>query len=525
LFFWQRKKVANMLSAFWLLSPCVLSILESDCVDVHRLLPYAVLLLSACSSLPPQIERPHSLVLNAEPSLALASELAAHPGLSKIQPLLNGQDALKARLQLAQDAQRSLDVQYYLFHADDSGHLVASALLGAADRGVRVRLLLDDIRLQGADALLIALDQHPHIEVRIFNPFPHRNAHWLDFLTDFSRVNHRMHNKSMSADGLVSIVGGRNIGDEYFAGKQTVNFSDMDLLVSGPVVKEIGAAFDQYWNSSVVYPICALAGGDETGGVVGSSSLASNRQVVMPGAVIQAEKTYWAKATAVADPPNKLDPEMQAEAYAITQVREQFNQAKQEIILISPYFVPGKPGVKLLADAVKRGVRVRVLTNSFTATDVSAVHAGYSRYRADLLRAGVELFELKASAAEAADKKSGAGHSSRASLHAKVYLVDGRKLFVGSMNLDPRSMRLNTEMGVVVDSAALYGDLHERWEKALPRNAWRVELADSQDVTGNLVWLDYASGTPERIYREPGMGPLQHFSLFLFGLLPVEPQL
>jgi putative cardiolipin synthase len=463
-------------------------------------------------------------VLASPPTVELAASLATHPGLSSVQPLINGADALHARLQLAREAKRSLDIQYYLYHPDGSGKALAVELRKAADRGVRVRLLLDDIRLQGADELLVRIDKQENIEVRIFNPFAHRSARWLDFLRDFGRVNHRMHNKSMSADGLSSIVGGRNIGDEYFAAKQTVNFSDMDLLISGPVVREIGATFDEYWNSAVVYPISELSPSllEVDSAEVASSSPMSVSTVDPTG--FPAGKVYWAKATAIADPPDKLHEQTALDTYAIAQLRRQFNLAQKEMILVSPYFVPGRRGVKWLADAVKRGVRVRVLTNSFAATDVSAVHAGYARYRAELLRAGVELYELKPATPGGVVDKAGAPHSSRASLHAKVYLVDGHKVFVGSMNLDPRSVVLNTEMGVVVDSAPMYRDLMMSFERSLPSHAWRLELADPHNGDG-LIWIDSSGAEPVRLAREPGLGPLQSLSLFLFGLLPVEPQL
>lgn len=490
------------------------------------LLPFATLLLSACSSLPSQVMRPPSEVLTMPPPPDLAAGLAAHPGLSSVRPLLDGHDALNARFELVRNARRSLDIQYYLFHDDASGLALALALREAADRGVRVRLLLDDIRLQGADELLMQIDAHANIEVRIFNPFVHRDRRWLDFLGDFERVNHRMHNKSLTADGLYSIVGGRNIGDEYFAATQAVNFSDMDLLVAGPVVQEIGAFFDLYWNSEVVYPISAL--NERSPEPVGPRG----QEINLSSSVVGREesrvrpRTYWARAVAIADPPDKLHQQMDKERYAISQMRAEFERAQSEMILISPYFVPGKRGVRWLADAVKRGVRVRVLTNSFAATDVSVVHAGYARYRHDLLRAGVELYELKPAVPDTVvDKSSTGSHSGRASLHAKVYLIDGRKLFVGSLNLDPRSIMINTEMGVVVESEAMYRDLVEGFDRALPLHAWRVELENPLDEHSALVWVDSAAEKPVRLNREPGMGPLRRLSLFLFGLLPVEPQL
>lgn len=492
-------------------------------------------LLCACSSLPQQVERSYSQALSETSSSTLgkafSSQLADHPGLSRLTPLSNGSDAYLARRALAHDAERSLDLQYYTFHADHSGLGLLNALLSAADRGVRVRLLLDDIHLKGSDAVLAALDKHPNLEVRLFNPFANRSVRLFEYAGDFSRINRRMHNKSMTADGQLSIVGGRNIGDEYFNTKVSVNFSDMDLLIAGPAVQKIETVFDNYWNSTVVYQIQLLHREKEDEITLAQlreklAAYVVTEDTVKLNAVINGD-VYWGKADVIADDPLKITlPPEDASTYAITKLLAYLADAKQELILVSPYFVPGKDGVKLLSDAVQKGVRVRVLTNSFAATDVRAVHAGYSRYRKDLLRAGVELYEMKSilPGRKQADRHFGAS-SGKASLHAKVYMVDQRYLFVGSLNLDPRSARLNTEMGVVLDSIALCEKLRNGFDHALLDEAYKVELQAVNNGQDELIWITQENGQQLKIESEPDMGPIQHMTQFLMRILPVEPQL
>jgi putative cardiolipin synthase len=353
----------------------------------------------------------------------------------------------------------------------------------------------------------------------------------FEYATDFNRINRRMHNKSMTADGQLSIVGGRNIGDEYFNVQVSVNFSDMDLLVAGPAVKDVEKVFDNYWNSAVAYPIQSLHREQSDANTLAQLRVKLANYVVVEDpaklkAVVNSD-AYWGKAEVIADDPLKITlPPEDTSTYAITKLLGYLAEAKQELILVSPYFVPGKDGVKLLSDAVKNGVRVRVLTNSFAATDVRAVHAGYSRYRKDLLRAGVELYEMKSviPVEQQTDKHFGVS-SGKASLHAKVYMMDQRYLFVGSINLDPRSARLNTEMGVVLDSAALCEKLRTGFDRALLEDAYKVELQSVNNASDELVWITIENGKEIRIESEPDMGPIQSMTQFLMRILPVEAQL
>ncbi len=477
----------------------------------------------------------------------ITPHLTGPAGESVFYPLSLGTEAFVARLGLARAAERSLDVQYYMIHDDATGSALFRELLHAADRGVRVRLLIDDIHTETEDALLAALDAHPHIEVRIFNPFLHRTSRWMDFLTDYRRVNRRMHNKSMTADNQATIVGGRNVGDEYFAAAADVDFSDLDVLACGPVVPEVSAEFDRYWNSNVVYPITALLGPAPA-----PAAVKAEYDKLEQGVAVESQ-TEYAKAlptlelvrainekrlqvfrgtcSVIADPPEKVTQPVDESAHAILKLTEIMEKADKEIFLISPYFVPGTKGTKWLTDQAKRGVKVRILTNSYLATDVGAVHSGYMPYRDNLLRAGIEIYELKPkpgapqtkeekkAAKEEVEKNGLSG--SRASLHAKTYMVDGRTIFIGSLNLDPRSARLNTEMGLVLESQALADRFRNRFDPQILDYAYRVELKPD----GKTTWTTREDGKEVTVDSEPGMSGFKRFGMFIARVLPMEEQL
>jgi len=502
----------------------------------------ACLALAACASLPDQSGRAesHALPVNADTGLAraLAPALRAHPGLSGFYPLHEGAEAFAARIALARAAQQSLDLQYYIFHADQTGIGLLAELLAAADRGVRVRLLLDDIHLGGQDDVLAAIDSHPNVEIRIFNPFARRGMRMLDFALDYGRVNRRMHNKSMTADGQATIVGGRNIGDEYFAAHSAVDFSDLDVLAAGPVVAKVAAVFDDYWNGAAAYPIASLAAAPPPGrletiraqagasvAVLRDSAYARNLLETSLAQQIARGRldAYWGKADVIADGAGKvLQPPDDGSTHALAAFTQFLEQAQSELLLVSPYFVPRREGVEWLGGLARRGIRVRILTNSFAATDVGAVHAGYAPHRKALLEAGVELYELKPTVAvAAADDRKALGGSSRASLHAKTYMVDRRRLFIGSLNLDPRSLRLNSEMGVIMESADLCARFGDAFDLQILDIAWQVTLLED----GKLAWTTRDHGEVVQLQREPGMGLLQSIGQTLLRILPVEEQL
>jgi len=506
-----------------------------------------VLFFSGCASLPGNVERneSHALQDTATTTLGQQSQAAlqAHPGQNGFRPLRSGVDAILARIVLADAAQRSLDVQYYIWHDDLTGRIFANALLRAADRGVRVRVLLDDVGAQANDENLLSIDSHPNIEIRLFNPVASRSFRGLGMLSDFSRVNRRMHNKAFVADNQAAILGGRNIGDEYFEASSEVAFGDLDVLTVGPVVGEVSHAFDQFWNAPSSYPIAALLGRS-----VGSESLIALRAelavyieanrdspyVTHAGSRLAEEATsgrynfFWGKATLLYDDPAKISRAPDAtEGHLLPQFSGIGLQTRQELLIVSPYFIPGEAGVAWLRGLVARGVRVTVLTNSLAATDVGAVHSGYQRYRDALLEGGVVLYELKPGAVQPAktEKKAKGYGSSRASLHAKSFVFDRRAVFIGSLNLDPRSVRLNTEIGVVCESAPLAEEIAGAIEQNLNSIAWRLERIVDASGSAHIEWVEAGAEGERRYVEEPEVSAMRRFSVWFLGLLPIESQL
>jgi putative cardiolipin synthase len=507
--------------------------------------------LSACGELP-LVERNESRAIPYSPDTALgkaaAMQLHLHPGMTGAALLEDGADAFGARVGLARAAQRTLDVQYYIFHADNAGHAFLGELLAAADRGVRVRLLLDDIHTGNLDPVLAILVTHPNFQIRLFNPFIHRRARVLDAITDFRRISRRMHNKSFTADNAATIVGGRNIGGEYFGAKPELDFSDLDLLIIGAVVADVSAQFDLYWNSGQAYPASALLGRRraDPGSMPALRARIAQHVKAMRGAIDdvdpannelaqgiaggQLPQFFWGTGMVIADPPDKvIQARLLSANHAATRLLGLLDRAQHELIVVSPYFVPGQSGVRWLQGLVRRGVPVLVVTNSYAATDVRAVHAGYIKYREQLLRAGIKLYEMKPSAhtvlARQARRRSVTGPS-RSSLHAKAYMTDGRTAYVGSFNLDPRSARLNTEMGVVMSNAQLCAKLHGDFVGKILDVAYRVELVDDRRRGApHLAWITREGNREIRYDSEPDVGPLQQIYMGLLRMLPIEEQL
>jgi cardiolipin synthase C len=509
-------------------------------------------LLGGCASLPANAGRTPTYAAadtgNTLLARSLAPRLAQNPGQSIFYPLGTGPDALTARMALARAAQKTLDLQYYIYEIDTTGSALLGEVIDAADRGVRVRILMDDIHTGKQDKVWAALDSHPNIEVRIFNPFANRKARWLEILWDFGRLNRRMHNKQITVDNLVSIMGGRNIGDAYFSAKPDLAFSDLDVMVAGPVVPAASKVFDEYWNSNLAYPVATLT---PEGKEAPEELKAFRKQIEAQGDMARSSPFvqelldsglakgievghlpgYMGAARVIADRADKIEAdEDDPSTHAIPQLRALMEKAQTELMLVSPYFVPDDENEKWLTTMVRRGVKVRVLTNSFAATDVAAVHAGYAPRRKSLLRAGVELWELKATAANAELARSRSSQrsmfsSSRASLHAKAYVVDRRTLFVGSINLDPRSIKLNTEMGVVLDSPALARQLVEDIDRRLIDIAYRVELKKTDTGAESLTWTTRDNGKEVTYDTEPGMNVWQHMGIGILQVLPVEDQL
>jgi len=494
-------------------------------------------LIVSCSALPSLEGRSMTVALTDTGATrlgrAIAPRVAMHPGKSGIVLLTDARDAFAARVLLARAAERSLDVQYYIWHGDLSGTLLFAALHDAAGRGVRVRLLLDDNNTAGLDATLAALDAHPNIEVRLFNPFPVRRPRLIGYLTDFPRLNQRMHNKSFTADNQATIVGGRNVGDEYFGATAEVEFVDLDVLAVGPVVREVSDDFDRYWASASSYPadrllppadpasIDALGAADARIGndPAAAAYVRALRESPFVGELIAGRAGLeWAATRLVSDDPAKGLGRAAPNGQLPEKLAQIIGASATHVELVSAYFVPTAAGVDAFAALAKRGVKIRVLTNSLEATDVTAVHAGYAKRRKPLLDAGVLLYESKrVSPNVRIDRHTGLTGSSASSLHAKTFAVDRARLFVGSFNFDPRSARLNTELGFVIDSPVLAQQIEAAFDGRIPETAYEVRLEN-----GRLYWLERRDGQLFRHDTEPGTGPGLRTGVWLMSVLPIE---
>ena len=459
-----------------------------------------------------------------------------HPGESAFYLLTDGIDALAARLRMADVAEKSIDVQYYLITNDVVGYAVLGVLLEAADRGVRVRLLLDDIQTQGYDAGMAALDSHPNFQVRIFNPFSSRSNRIGD-ATDFNRVNRRMHNKSFTVDNQVTIVGGRNIAEEYFGARDDVNFGDLDVLGVGPVVDDVSAMFDLYWNHRMALPIPAFAEmpddpAEELEALRGRiaaavGTIADTRYAEVVNAEIQdyirrdESWFFWAPYEVVYDSPDKADKDKAEDAASITvPLGEVVRSAEYELIVVSPYFVPLKSGVEFFQELRDKGVEIIIATNSLAATNHSIVHSGYAPYRKDLLKMGVSLFEVKPNASLEEVKRGGSG-ANLATLHTKAFLVDRSKFFLGSFNWDPRSARINTELGVIIESPELGQYLGERVYNSIYQQTYKVFLNGKNKIR----WVEWVDDEPVIYTKEPKTGFWRRFSANAARILPIRGQL
>ena len=399
---------------------------------------------------------------------------------------------------------------------------------------MRVRLLLDDNGTSGLDAELAALASHPLIEVRLFNPFVIRNPKWLGYLTDFSRANRRMHNKSFTADNQATIVGGRNVGDEYFGATAGVLFADLDVLAIGPVVPEVSSDFDRYWASASAYPVEQLlpAASDTDLRELKRRALnLENDQAATDYVRAISESDFvrqllsgtlefdWARTRMVSDNPAKGLGESEKEDLLAHKLGQILGEPESRVALISPYFVPTRAGVDAFAALASKGIEVSILTNSLDATDVAAVHAGYAKRRKSLLQAGIHLYEMRRlSPNDDRNQSAGPFGSSGSSLHAKTFAVDGERMFVGSFNFDPRSINLNTELGFVIESPALSEKIHQAFEETIPLRAYEVRLTEN----GELYWIEHVDGDVIRHGQEPNTGFLQRTGIFLLSILPIE---
>ena len=517
-------------------------------------------ILAGCAGLPDQVQREPSRALGAAqdtPLGRIAKASTADPEQSGFRLMPTGQYALQARLELARRAQRTLDVQYYQIHDDRTGRYLLRTLRDAAERGVRVRLIIDDLYTSGMDPLLLGLDAYPNVEVRLFNPFPAGRRNFLTRfavnLHDFDRVQRRMHNKLFIADGVMAVAGGRNIADEYFMASAGANFVDLDTFVIGGILPRLSFLFDQYWNSERVLPLRAIVHTEQSDAqlrqdferaiaaeavpvlrvrslpsemavgeqveVVGSTGGTPDPEPPPPNDVLgygpiadelDAGRVglIWADAQAYADSPDKAIGRVSTYGLApiddVDSVRynviEMMRRARRNVVITSPYLIPGETGLETLRESIQRhGVQYTLVTNSLAATDEPVVHTGYRRYRPEMLKLGVNLYELSPQKVSRS-LRLGRFSTSIGRLHAKSAVVDGERVFIGSMNFDPRSDHHNTEMGLFIQSPVLAQQVLKLVEVIRQQGAYKVTLAANGK---DLVWTTTGPGGREEVVEEP----------------------
>lgn len=474
--------------------------------------------------------RPESRAIPATPDTPFGAALAAlplPPGRSGVVPLRDGAEAFASRVEMIRAAGASIDMQYYIWERDGAGLHLLDALAEAAGRGVRVRLLLDDFGTVDLDAELLALDRLPGVEIRLFNPTFLRRLRLLNLLLDFGRLNRRMHNKSLTVDGALCLVGGRNIGNAYFAGEGQRHFIDFDVIGIGPVAAEVAADFDRYWAAGAAVPVGSLLRRQTPGAAARPAPPAiPDHETPVRAFLSHRLRPIIAPVELISDDPDKIGGRAAQRRLMIHRVAELLALPERRLDIASAYFVPGGPGVRRLRALARQGVAIRVLTNGIQSTDVALVHCGYARYRRTLLRAGIAVYELRADEqVEMQDRRlrdrlrvAPSGNS----LHAKTFLIDGTRLFVGSFNLDQRSMFLNTEIGFIIESAELTARVEALFDRDLDRSAYRLHLR-RQGRAGRLVWRETrADGTVTEHATEPGTSPLSRIVLRLAGRLPIE---
>lgn len=452
---------------------------------------------------------------------------------------------MRFRLALVQAAEKTLDLQYYTIHNDTSANLLLEAILRAAARGVRVRFLIDDTSMKAVGKSLSVLNNNARIEIRVFNPLITRSQSYkervISLLTGLSKANKRMHNKALIVDNQMAIIGGRNLGDEYFDAHADANFKDADILMAGPITARLSQSFDSYWNGDNAFPIHALvkpvrerrattrlrrelkAHWDEKLATAEGKAMLESR---LSERLKEAEVTLvWAKAELAADDAGKVDEATEATTSTpMSRLHALLADAKREFIIVSPYFVPQAKGVAWLKELTKRGIRVTVLTNSLASTDVVAVHTGYKRYRQPLVENGIALYELKPFHGKRPRQRLiGLSSPAHASLHAKLYMIDRNTLMIGSFNFDPRSISLNTELALVVHSADITLQVAKMFEEVVsPKLSYHVAM---DQATHKLVWFTQHKGKHLRFWRDPKPGVWRFIEEKLMSLLPVENQL
>ena len=506
--------------------------------------------VTGCSTLPKhKIESIPETTLQVDTAQTTLAQIIQplqeqHPDLTGYLVLFEPLEALATRLSLIDKAEKRLDLQYYIWDNDKVGALALHALIRAADRGVKIRLLIDDNNAKSTEGIFLALAQHPNIEVKLFNPYRFRKYRALDMILDLKRINRRMHNKSFIADHQVALIGGRNMTNQYYNVSDNYQFSDVDVMLVGTAVKDISHSFDEYWSHEYAYKVQEVVNQSahhlsyeslkrqldehyKRVTVQNYLDLTSNSQAIdsLMSRDIQLD---WVKAEVVKDSPDKIKSKAKKKEHLNFQLIQHLEQPEKNVDLISAYFVPEKKGAKMLTDLAKDGVKVRVLTNSFKANDVAVVHAFYGKYRQNLLEHGVQLYEflpalnkndLDKNTEDLAKKaKVSIKGLSRSSLHAKLMALDEKQVFIGSFNFDPRSAYLNTEIGVLLNSPPLAQAVHTTMDENLSKYAYKLVL----DANKKITWQRQTPQGPVIYTKEPRMKWWQRAGIKMLSWLPIE---
>jgi putative cardiolipin synthase len=493
-----------------------------------------LLVASGCASVPLDTPKNASVAItnteDGREAQLVKQWLGGRENVNGFYPLSGGFDAFGARLSLMTVAESSIDAQYFLMSPDNAGLVFAKTMLDAAERGVRVRFLLDDIFTTVDDIDLAMLDNHPNIEVRIFNPISRKGIYAFNYVGHFSLLNRRMHNKSFTVDSQISVVGGRNIADEYYQLESTGEFIDFDMLAVGPIVKKVSAEFDTYWNHKLAVPMSVLYKEDDQAKIAKARETLEQQMAdagdtiygdavntpLMQQFVNQEVAPYIATAKLISDSPEKLlQPVSDDQKIVAGELREALLAAEKEIYIFTPYLIPRKGGMELIRELRAKGIRIVVLTNSLATDNHTSVFSAYQKYRKDMLRAGVELWEARADAAKIVND-DGTSMLDKLTLHTKGMLIDGNRVFVGSLNLDPRSIDINTEMGLLIDSPEIGALLRGNSEQNIPLMAYRLQLDDNDKIT----WHATIDGKEVVETKEPQTTAWKRFSAWFLRIAP-----
>lgn len=509
-----------------------------------------LLTVPACTTLPRQMPQVPQYAHDIDASQTSLSQIVTplreqNPGLTGYHVLYDPLEALAARLRLIDKAEKSLDLQYYIWDNDRIGALALHALIRAADRGVKVRLLIDDNNAKNMEGIYLALSQHKNIEIKLFNPYRFRKYRAMDMVLDLKRINRRMHNKSFIADHQIALIGGRNMSNQYYNVSETYQFSDVDVMLVGSAVDDIVHSFDDYWNDDYAYPVKEIVSAqrhhlryeslkrqldihNQEVSVQNYLDL-TNRSKAFDEWLYHKIGFDWVKAEVVKDPPEKIKAKAKKEGLLNFQLLKYLDKPEQSVDLISAYFVPEKQGSKMLSQLAEDGIKVRVLTNSYAANDVAVVHAFYAKYRQQLLENGVQLYEFLPAVTDEElnevnqeiSKKAKVSMKglSRSSLHAKMMALDEKQVFIGSFNFDPRSAYLNSEIGVILNSPQLANAVHKTMDENLKKYAYKLVL----DANNKLTWEFQPQEPGGKIYhKEPRMKWWERAGIKALSWLPLE---